>query len=329
MAYYFLTEPYTERETDAGRSIDKKYMLPAGLGDMLSVSVCICAYNEQDNIENAVRSVYSQGTDGFEIAETIVVSSGSTDDTDDIVKKLMKEFPSLMLLRQEERKGKNHAINEFLRTKKGNISVLLNADNTLRDELSLHHLVSPFGDEKVGMTGGRPIPTNDPRTLMGFVSHFIWTMHHHAAMMEPKIGELVAFRDIDTELPTEAQSDEDIIRMDLEKRGYKSVYAPDAVVLNRGPKTIEDYMKQKVRVNIGEEHMMRRSGYSNPMNSKKLLLQAMFRSVRDVGIHPFKTAFYILLAMKAKSAARAHVAACKDDMNIWERVDSTKDLGKD
>ena len=293
---------------------------------MLSVSVCVCAFNEQRNIERAIRSVFSQTADGFEIEDVIVVSSGSTDDTDTIVKGLMNEFPVLELIRQEEREGKNSAINEFLDIKKGNVCVFLNADNVLHTDLSLYHLVSPFRNEKIGMVGGRPIPTNDPKDRVGFAVHMIWTMHHHVSMRVPKIGELVAFRDPGIRLPTTMQSDEDLIKMELEKNGYVSVYVPDAVVLNHGPETAEDFLEQRIRVNIGEEYIRKKYGYSVPTHDKRLLFRALLGCVRDLGVHPIKMFSAIRLENRARRAAKAHVESKKDDVSVWSPVESTKDL---
>jgi len=293
---------------------------------MISVSVGICVYNEGKNIERSLRSVFSQRTDGFDVNEVMVVSSGSTDDTDTIVERLMNEFPSVKLIRQEERMGKNSAINEFLEAKKGEVCVLLNGDNVLGNDLSLFNLISPFDDEKVGMTGGHPIPTNDPGTIAGFATHLIWSMHHHISMVRPKIGELVAFRDIGTRLPTTMQSDEDIIKMELEKKGYVSVYSPDAIVLNHGPETVHDFMKQRIRVNIGEEYMRRKFEYSVSTRDSGLMAGAVLDAVRDLGIHPVKLSFAMLMEIMARLKAKAHVSADKGDMNVWSPVGSTKDL---
>jgi len=293
---------------------------------MISVSVGICVYNEGKNIERSLRSVFSQKADGFDVNEVIVVSSGSTDDTDTIVERLMNEFPSVKMIRQEKRMGKNSAINEFLEIKKGEVCVLLNGDNVLGNDLSLFNLVSPFNDEKVGMTGGHPIPTNDPGTFAGFATHLIWNMHHHISMVRPKIGELVAFRDIGTRLPTTMQSDEDIIKMELEKNGYVSVYSPDAIVLNHGPETVRDFIKQRMRVNIGEEYMRRKFEYSVSTRDGGLLAGAVIGAVRELGIHPLKLTFAMLMEVMARLKAKAHVSADKGDMNVWSPVDSTKNL---
>lgn len=293
---------------------------------MLSVSVCICAYNEADNIEQTIRSVYSQRTDGFEIADVIVVSSGSTDGTDNIVRDLMQTFQSLRLIRQETRMGKNSAVNEFLDGKRAPISVLLNADNILRDETTLASLISPLCDERVGIVGGHPVPTNDPKTLMGFVAHLMWAKHHRSSMMRPQIGELVAFRDVDIRLPTDMQSDEAIMKMELEKRGYISVYAPDAVILNRGPETASDFIKQRTRVIVGEEFMRKKYGYYVPAQDTRLIMSANLSTIKDVGAHPFKISFAVMLNLVSKYRARAHIRTEGTDMSVWKRVESTKDV---
>jgi len=296
---------------------------------MVSVSVCICAYNEERNIEHSVRSVYSQRTDGFEIAEVIVVSSGSTDRTDEIVTEMTKEFPSLVLIRQETRSGKNSAINEFLSVKKGSVSVLLNADNILRDETSLYHIIRPFDDDKVGIVGGHPIPTNDPSTAIGFVVHMMWTKHHHVSMIRPNIGELVAFRNIDMLLPTNTQTDEAMIKMELEKRGYRSVYAPDAVVLNRGPETVSDFISQRARVIVGEEFFLEKHRYVIRSRDKGLLVDSVFGTVRDLGVHPFKMSFAVLLEIVSRLRAKEHMRNDGKDISVWDRVGSTKNVKKD
>ena len=195
-----------------------------GSADPIGISIGICAYNEEGIIERSIRSIYDQRLDGIEVREVLVVSSGSTDRTDEIVRSLMTEFDNIVFLPQERREGKNSAINLYLDNMTSDIAVMLNADNLFAGEDSLQRLVEPFRDPDVGMVGGHPIPTNDPSDKVGFASRMLWAMHHNVAMISPKIGELVAFRDIGTRLRTDLQSDEDIIRMNLEKAGYRIVY---------------------------------------------------------------------------------------------------------
>ncbi len=286
----------------------------------------ICAYNEAQIIERSIRSVYSQKLSSVSVKEVLVVSSGSTDGTDDIVKGLQAEFPTLRLYRQEKREGKNSAINCYLDNKSCDLVVMLNADNAFGTEDSLEKLVEPFADPKVGITGGHPVPTNGTDTKIGFAVNLMWCVHHQLALEHPKIGELIAFRDIGTRLPTDMQSDEDLIRMKLEDAGYICVYVPDSIVLNRGPETEEDFIKQRVRVNIGECVMQKKYGYSIPTWNKRYLLKAALACFKELGFHPLKMLYVARLEGKCRRIAREHVEEGGDNMSVWEMVGSTKKL---
>ena len=292
----------------------------------MDITIGICAYNEEQNIERCILSIYAQNTREVNVKEVIVVSSGSTDRTDDIVRTLQGDHKEIVLIRQEKREGKNSAINAYLEAKTCDIVVMLNADNVLGTEDSLWHLVSPFEDEKMGMIGGHPVPTNSKDDKVGFATHMLWTMHHNLALIYPKIGELVAFRDIGTRLTKDQQSDEDLIRMALEKAGYKCAYAPDAIVLNRGPETEADFLKQRTRVNIGECIMKQKYDYDIPSWNKRYLFKALFGTIRDLGFHPFKMLYVGRLELKARKDAQRYVQEGNHDMNVWDPVKTTKKL---
>ncbi len=290
----------------------------------IDFSIGICAYNEEQNIERCIRAIYSQKLEGFALKQVLVVSSGSTDRTNEIVRSLMKEYEDIVFLPQEKREGKNSAINLYLDHLSTKLVVMLNADNVFASDVSLQKLLEPFRDPKMGMVGGRPVPTNDPSTKVGFASQMLWAMHHNVAMIYPKIGELVAFRDIGTRLRTDLQSDEDIIRMKLEEAGYKTAYAPDATIYNRGPDTEEDFLKQRVRVNIGEVTMKRIYDYDIPSWNKKILIKAYLQTMKQLGFHPFKMLYMTRMEFKARRLAREHVARGEDKMSCWDPVQSTK-----
>ena len=296
---------------------------------MEPVTIGICAYNEERNIENSIDSAFAQEQKSFRIEEVIVVSSGSTDATDDIVRGLTGKYPNLRLIVEEERRGKNSAINLLLDSKSTDIVVLLNADNVLNDGDTLENLVSKLLTDSippVGIVGGRPIPTNDPNTPVGFATQMLWAMHHEVALVYPKIGELVAFKDIGTRLPLDSQSDEDILRMRLEERGYVGAYAEDAVVRNRGPETVSDFLKQRTRVNVGEVYMRKIHGYSIPTWNPRLLYNALLRTMKSLGVHPFRMAFTVVLEMVSRARAVNHVRRGMGDLNVWDQVGTTKKL---
>ncbi len=291
---------------------------------MPTVSIGVCAYNEERNIGACLDSIVRQSAE-FPIREVLIVSSGSTDGTDEIVRQYESRDRRVRLVRQERREGKNSAINEFLRHASGEIMVLVNADNRL-DDGSLRHLLEPFKDETVGVSGGHPIPVNDKSSTVGFAVHMLWDMHHRISLIHPKVGELMAFRRSDVALPTTSQSDEDLIRIGLEKRGLRSVYAPEAIVFNKGPTTVADLWRQRTRVNIGEKYLKKWFDYQVPTWNRQLLFSAMLGFLAANARRPFKLITAIVLEALARAYSSLYVRLDKGDRAVWSQVSSTKDL---
>src|SRR3989304_4637276 len=94
---------------------------------LLSVSVGICAYNEEKNICNILASLLGQRCAHVHIEEIIVVSDGSTDQTNEIVRNF-SDHDKIKPIIFKERRGKFAAINEFLKNAKSSILVLSSAD---------------------------------------------------------------------------------------------------------------------------------------------------------------------------------------------------------
>jgi poly-beta-1,6-N-acetyl-D-glucosamine synthase len=292
---------------------------------MPAVSVAVCAYNEGKNIGACLESIIQQELRRFDLLEIIAISSGSTDNTDEVVRSYEAKDKRVKLVRQEKREGKNSAINLFISIAKGDILVLANADNRL-ERGSLQALLEPFTDEEIGVTGGHPVPVNSKNTLVGFAVNMLWDMHHRIALIYPKIGELMAFRRLDKRLPTSTQSDEDIIRFELEKKGLSTVYVPGAVVYNKGPEHLEDFIKQRTRVNIGESYMKRLFNYKVPTWNPHLLFQAYVSFLKDNRRGSGKAVVALALEAYARVYATIYVALDMGDKAVWQQVSSTKDL---
>jgi poly-beta-1,6-N-acetyl-D-glucosamine synthase len=290
---------------------------------MPAISIGVCAYNEERNIRHTLDSILAQTVKGGGLEEIIVVSSGSTDGTDGIVLEYTSRDARVRLLRQEKREGKNSAVNAFMASAKGDILVLVNADNNL-GEGALDRLVSHFTDPKVGVVGGRPMPVNRRDTIAGFAVHMLWDMHHRLSMIYPKVGEAIAFRNLHIQIPTGMQSDEDLVRMDLEKRGYRTEYEPMAVVVNKGPETVRDYWKQRTRVNIGERYMKRLFDFDIPTWDNRFLFQAYLGFLKENSRHIIRMSAAIAMEMLARVYASIYVKLDKGDKVMWSMVESTK-----
>lgn len=315
--------------TPLGKTIGREYIRYEPLANRenkIHITVGICAYNEEKNIERTIRSVFRQTSSQYELDRVIVVSSGSTDGTDKIVTDLSEEFSCVKLISQPRREGKNSAINLFLNEKNTDVVVFLNADNVFESVESLDRLIEPFYDSKIGMVGGRPVPTNDLDNMTGYTVQLLWNMHHNVSLQKPKAGELIAFRDIGTRLPTDVQSDEDILKMKLEENGYSTVYAPLATVLNRGPESLNDYVKQRIRVNIGEYYLKKKHGYELPTHDLRIQINAFLTSAGKHGFHPIRTVSAVILETWSRFLAMVHVKTNRGDISVWEQISTTKKL---
>ncbi|MDR1405515.1 MAG: glycosyltransferase family 2 protein [Candidatus Methanoplasma sp.] len=181
-------------------------------------------------------------------------------------------------------------------------------------------------EENVGIVGGHPIPVNDKKTAAGFASHTIWLMHHYVSMVQPKIGEIIAFRDIGIRLSTRNSGDEDALKMELEKAGYRSIYAPDAKIYNKGPEILSDFIKQRTRVNIGESCIKMEHGLDIPTRNMKVLYPAFIDTMKELGPHPVMLIISAAAETYSRAKAYLHVRFGKGDISVWDPVKTTKKL---
>ena len=121
------------------------------------VSVGIMAHNEAGNIARLLRAILRQNMGCCRLTETIVVASGCTDKTEEIVGDIIKKDQRIRLMVQPRREGKASAINLFLSAASGDILILESGD-TVPERDAFGRLLAPFVDPRTGMTGARPIP---------------------------------------------------------------------------------------------------------------------------------------------------------------------------
>jgi cellulose synthase/poly-beta-1,6-N-acetylglucosamine synthase-like glycosyltransferase len=224
-------------------------------------SIGVMAVNEAANMGNCLTSLLTQRLANVAIGEIIVVVSGSTDNTTAIVEEFCQRDERVQLVTQARREGKASAVNLFLRRSRFPVVVLVGADTILAPD-TLENLLKPFLEPEVGMTGGHPIPSNDPNTFMGFAAHLMWGLHHQLALKAPKIGELIAARRIFERIPSDSAVDEANIEPLICGQGYRLRYVPEAIVFNRGPATVADFLKQRRRIYAGHCQLRKQQGYA-------------------------------------------------------------------
>jgi poly-beta-1,6-N-acetyl-D-glucosamine synthase len=227
---------------------------------MIECTVGVMAYNEEHNIVAVLQALLNQSQVTCQICNIIVVASGCTDRTVELAQRVAREHASVSVEVQAERAGKAAAINRLIKLAQGDVIVLVGAD-TLPHPTALEHLVQPFEDSHVGMTGARIVPLNDPRKFLGFAVQMLWHVHHRMALRWAKLGELVAFRNVISELPINSATDEVALEALISAQGLRLVYAAEALVYNMGPRTLSDFLTQRRRIYAGHLHVAAKYGY--------------------------------------------------------------------
>lgn len=228
--------------------------------EMINCSIGICAYNEEQNIGKALQVLQNQKLEKVEIAQIVVVASGCTDRTEDIVLEYAAADDRIKLIHQDQRQGKSSAVNECIKNATSDVVVLLSADTQPQSD-AIEQLVLPFQDAKIGMTGGRPVPVNNPETFIGFCVTYMWELHHYIALQHPKCGEMIAFRRIFNSIPPTSAVDEAAIETIIREKELQMQYVPEAVVKNKGPENISDFIKQRRRIYSGHLVLIKKEEY--------------------------------------------------------------------
>lgn len=230
------------------------------------VALMIAAYNEEQGIskkiENSLQLLYPK-----EKLRIIVVSDGSTDRTDEIVKSY--DHSGVELIRVEGRVGKtearNVAINEI------DSEIVLFSDSTTEYRLDIiKKMVRNFADPEVGMVTGHLIYRNDQNSPMGLGQKIFWKYESIIKNAQTKLGTLTgsvgcatAFRrEMYSPLPANIIEDFTGPLMFVIK-GKRVVYEPEAICYELPTPKSQNEWKMRVRVVRG--------GMSGMLYAKKIL----------------------------------------------------------
>lgn len=294
---------------------------------ILACSIGIMAYNEEANIARSLRAALAQTGPSVCIQEVIVVASGCTDRTTAIVAEMARAEPRIRLCVQERREGKASAINLFLKEARAPLVILLGAD-VIPDEDAFEYLCAPFRDPAIGMVGGRPVPVNDSSTFMGHAVHLLWRLHDRLALQYPKLGEVIAFRNVISGISTSSAVDEISLQALISQLGYRLLYQPKCVVYNKGPLNVRDFLKQRRRIYAGHLQVLKQQRYE----ASTMKVSPIFRQLiacRHFAARTPRRALWTLGAVALEAWARAqgyYDFRRRREHTIWQAVASTKDL---
>lgn len=285
----------------------------------------VFAHNEAANIAALLDALILQQLKVASITQIIVVSSASTDGTDEIVENYILKEPRIQLITQAKREGKSAAINLFLANAKEEVCVVISGD-VIPVAKTIELLVSAFNDPAIGATGGRPVPVNDPHSMIGYSVHLLWSLHHRMAMLKPKLGEMIAFRKVMEAIPSESAVDEASIEALIRDAGLKLRYIPQAIIHNKGPQNWQDFIKQRRRIQNGHLWLVQHQGYKVVSQDKGTLFWILLDEALENPKNIFKMGFVMALELWCRALGTWDYRIKKRNPFAWEIAKSTKDL---
>ncbi|MEM0231342.1 MAG: glycosyltransferase family 2 protein [Candidatus Woesearchaeota archaeon] len=294
----------------------------------IKISVLVPAYNEEQNIYILLSEIAKQKLKTAEIKEVIVINDGSTDNTEREVKKaiahkILKD--KLKLITFKSRKGKYYAINLFLKIAKSPVLIMESAD-TIPKRDAYEKLARNFKNNKVGAVASRIIPLNKKNTFFGFTAHLIYKIHHELSLKQPKFGEMIAFRNnlIKRIRPTTVD-EEEIARLIQQKRLLLK-YEPEAIVYNKSPETIADFINQQKRNYCGHLILAKRYKYNAATLKSWSILKTMSQNITIRNIPQILG--IIFLGIISRALGFIDYTTRKSEDVLWHQIKSIKNLKK-
>lgn len=215
------------------------------------VTVLITAYNEEKDIraklENTLQIDYPQAK-----LEILVASDGSTDKTDEIVRKFSDK--NIKLFRQEGRMGKTYTQNKAVEQATGEI-ILFSDATTAYEKDVLKQMLPNFADETIGCVAGKLIYVDDSRSSVGKGAKSYWNYETFLKESESRACSLIgasgclyavrksAYR------PMYAEACSDfLICTKIYEQNLRSIYEPNAICTEETNRRSDKELSMRVRV---------------------------------------------------------------------------------
>jgi poly-beta-1,6-N-acetyl-D-glucosamine synthase len=219
-----------------------------------AVTLVIAAYNEeailQKKIENCLSLNYP-----LHLLTIIINTDGSSDNSSVII----KQYPPITHLHNEERKGKAAAVKRAMQFVKTPYVIFSDANTMLNTEC-IKKIVPHFSNpETGGVAGEKKIVYDGTASAVGNAEGLYWKYESYMKKLDAEFytvvgaaGELFAIRtELFADFPDEMILDDFIISMQLCKRGFMIQYEPEAFAAETPSASLAEEEKRKIRISAG------------------------------------------------------------------------------
>ena len=276
----------------------------------------IPAYNEEKNIKMTLEQAIANRPKDVEI---IVVSDGSTDNTDNIIKGFSKKGVKLI---SKKNAGKVAALNDIAKKSKGDIVILQDADTSIEKDY-IENIIKKFDDKKIGMIVTYGLENNKSGFCAFYAKTLTGLQHAHNIRTKntPKaFGGLYAIRrKLFQELPEKVFSDGDYNVSAVSKKGFVVKYCPDIKFYTLFPTNFKSLAKWRERVFIGQSCHKLYHGNSISTHNPAELLSTIIQYLKENIIDAPKIFAVFFLEACFRFLAYRDIKK-KRDVHIYERT---------
>lgn len=221
-----------------------------------TATIMVVAHNEEDVIENKLQNLKEISYPKNKI-KFLVSSDNSTDNTNEIVRKFIKQNPDmdLTLYEVKNRAGKTNAQNEAQKIVDTEILVMTDA-NSMIDPNAIKELVSSFSSDDISYVAGKLKYINEDSSETSENESFYWQLDLKIREIESNIQTITAGNGALYAVRNDRYYDFDPIKSHDSSmpilyalREERAIANHDALVFEKAGETTGDEYKRKVRMN--------------------------------------------------------------------------------
>lgn len=238
-----------------------------------SITVVMVVRNEAAILEAKLQNLLSLDYPS-DLLEMVVVSDGSTDETNEILRR--REGPQLRIALNPESGGKASGLNDAIAAARGDIVLFTDARQKIESG-AVRLLASQFADSKVGCASGE-LMLGDPDSgevvrgmgLYWRIEKMIREMESASGSVVGATGALYAVRrDLLVPVPAGTILDDVYIPMHVARQGFRVIFVPNAHAWDVADQGADREFARKVRTLSGNYQLVQLApwllGWSNPL----------------------------------------------------------------
>ena len=224
-----------------------------------AVTFVVCAYNEEDWIEEKIANSIALDYPSDRI-QFFFVTDGSNDKTAELVQNY--PYPpgiQWQLLHQPERRGKIAAFQRAMTFVQTPIVISTDA-NTLVNTEAVKSIVAHYSDPAVGAVAGeKRISMGNKDAANSAGEGIYWKYESALKKWDAELwsvvgaaGELFSFRtSVYEHVPTDTIVEDFYLTMRIAQKGYRVAYAPDPYAVESSSASVAEERKRKIRIAAG------------------------------------------------------------------------------